>query len=74
MLEAEHLFSGCDTEGLHNNRYHVNEMVSLLGDPSEAFLRRSPHASRLFDENGRSTAITSLIDVLDQCADTEPCD
>lgn len=53
MLEAEHLFYGSDSEGLHNNRYHVNEIVGLLGEPPQTFLRRSPHASRLFDETGR---------------------
>lgn len=55
MLEAEHLFCGSDSEGLHNNRYHVNEMVGLLGEPPQSFLHRSPHASRLFDETGRSS-------------------
>lgn len=53
MLEAEHLFCGSDSEGLHNNRYHVNEMVGLLGEPPQSFLHRSPHASRLFDDTGR---------------------
>lgn len=56
MLEAERLFNGSDDEGLHNNRHHVNEMVGLLGEPPEAFLRRSPHARRLFDETGRRSA------------------
>jgi hypothetical protein len=55
MLEAEHLFHGSDSEGLHNNRYHMNEMVGLLGEPPQTFLHRSPHASRLFDETGRSS-------------------
>lgn len=55
MLEAEYLFDGSDDEGLHNNRYHMNERVGLLGEPPAAFLRRSPHASRLFDETGMSS-------------------
>lgn len=56
MLHVEHLFDGSDSEGLHNNRYHINEIVNLLGEPPEAFLRRSPHSKRLFDESGRSFA------------------
>lgn len=68
MLEAEHLFHGSDSEGLHNNRYHVNEMVGLLGEPPQTFLRRSPHASRLFDETGRSSPIGSSGCVQDQGA------
>lgn len=52
MLEVDHLFDGYDEEGYHNNRVHVGEMVSLLGDPPQEFLRRSPNTWRLFDENG----------------------
>lgn len=68
MLEAEHLFDGSDSEGLHNNRYHLNEIVGLLGEPPQTFLRRSPHASRLFDETGRSSLIGSSGCVQDQGA------
>ena len=68
MLEAEHLFHGSDSEGLHNNRYHVNEIVGLLGEPPKAFLRRSPHASRLFDESGRFPLVGSIIYGQDQVA------
>jgi hypothetical protein len=53
MLEAERLFDGFDSEGHHNNRFHMKETVRLLGDPPEAFLRRSPHTGRFFHETGR---------------------
>ena len=53
MLEVDHLFDGSDDEGFHNNRFHMNEIVNLLGLPPKAFLRRSPHASRLFDDAGK---------------------
>lgn len=53
MLEVNHLFEGTDSEGFHNNRYHMNEIVSLIGEPPEAFLRMSPHAGRFFDATGK---------------------
>lgn len=54
MLEVDHLFDGRDEEGLHNNRFHMREMVSLLGEPPAEFLRRSPQTWRLFDGAGNS--------------------
>jgi hypothetical protein len=52
MIEAKYLFNGYDEEGFHNHRYHMHEIVCLLGEPPSAFLQRSPHTWRLFDENG----------------------
>jgi hypothetical protein len=47
----------------------VKEMVDLLGEPPEDFLRRSEHSSRLFDENGKYSADCSLDGAVDQIAD-----
>jgi serine/threonine-protein kinase SRPK3 len=47
----------------------VKEMVDLLGEPPEDFLRRSEHSSRLFDENGKYSADCSLDGTVDQIAD-----
>jgi serine/threonine protein kinase len=47
----------------------VKEMVDILGEPSEDFLRRSEHSSRLFDENGKYSADYSLDGAVDQIAD-----
>ncbi|KAK3671788.1 hypothetical protein LTR78_008333 [Recurvomyces mirabilis] len=52
MLEVEHLFDGRDEDGQHNNRVHMHEIVSLLGNPPTELLRRSPQTWRLFDESG----------------------
>lgn len=60
MLEVNHLFDGLDDEGFHNNRFHMNEIVSLLGLPPKASLGRSPHTSRLFDETGESCVLACL--------------
>jgi hypothetical protein len=53
MIEAKHLFDGYDEEGFHNHRYHMHEIVCLLRAPPSAFLKRSPHTWRLFDDNGK---------------------
>jgi serine/threonine-protein kinase SRPK3 len=47
----------------------VKEMVDLLGEPPEDFLRRSEHSSRFFDENGKYSADCSLDGAVDQIAD-----
>lgn len=57
-MEVEHLFDGYDPDGFHNNRYHMLEMVNLLGLPPRDFLRRSPHTYRLFDDQGGELAST----------------
>lgn len=54
MIEAKHLFNGYDEEGFHNHRCHMHQIVCLLGKPPSAFLQRSPHTWRLFDENGKA--------------------
>jgi serine/threonine-protein kinase SRPK3 len=53
MLEVEYLFDGRNEENNHNNRLHMHEITSLLGEPPEEFLRARPHSWRLFDENGK---------------------
>jgi hypothetical protein len=55
MIEAKYLFHGYDIEGSHNNRHHMHEVVSLLGEPPSRFRECSPHTWRLFDENGRTS-------------------
>jgi hypothetical protein len=61
MLESRNLFDGCDREGRHSDRWHMKQMVDLLGEPPEAFIRRSEHASRLFDDNGTLPAEEVLV-------------
>jgi hypothetical protein len=39
----------------------MKQMVDLLGEPPEAFIRRSEHASRLFDDNGTLPAEEVLV-------------
>jgi len=52
MVEAKYLFHGYSPGGRHNNRHHMHEMVCLLREPPSAFLERSPHTWRLFDDKG----------------------
>ncbi|MCJ1259976.1 hypothetical protein MMC24_007816 [Lignoscripta atroalba] len=52
MMENKHLFDARDNEGLHNNRYHVAEMVAYLGIPPKEFQRRSSNTPLVFDEEG----------------------
>jgi hypothetical protein len=47
----------------------MKEMVDLLGEPPQAFLRRSSHSSRVFDENGKRPADCSLDGAFNQIAD-----
>lgn len=53
MVQAQYLFDGRDEEGFHNNRVHLGEMVALVGHPPVDFQRRSEHAWRVFDDEGR---------------------
>jgi serine/threonine-protein kinase SRPK3 len=47
----------------------MKEMVDLLGEPPQAFLKRSSHSSRLFNEDGKYSANHSLDGAFDQMAD-----
>lgn len=57
MVEVEHLFDGYSDEGRHNNKFHMHEIVCLIGEPLSEFLERSPHTWRLFDDQGKSFRI-----------------
>ena len=61
MMENKHLFDARDNEGLHNNRYHVAEMVAYLGIPPKEFQRRSSNTPLVFDEEGESSPPMFLI-------------
>lgn len=54
MVEVDFLFDGYSDEGRHNNRFHMHEVICLLGEPPFEFLERSPHTWRLFDDRGKS--------------------
>jgi len=60
MMETKHLFDGRYAKGKHNNRLHVSEMVAYMGNPPREFVRRSPQAWRIFDENGGWTGQNSI--------------
>jgi serine/threonine-protein kinase SRPK3 len=47
----------------------MKEMVDLLGEPPEDFLRRSEQSSRLFDENDKYSVDCSHDGAADQIAD-----
>lgn len=52
MIEAKQLCDEYDEESFHNHRCHMHEVVCLFGEPPSAFLPRSPHTWRVFDEDG----------------------
>lgn len=53
MIENKHLFDARDEEGLHNNGFHVVEMVAYMGVPPDEFLCSSPNTPLVFDEEGK---------------------
>lgn len=61
MMENKRLFDARDDEGLHNNAYHVAEMIAYLGIPPMEFQRRSSKTPLVFDDQGE-LEIASVVD------------
>lgn len=55
MFEDHYLFDADDPETKkYHYKYHLAEMVALLGPPPKEFLEKAKNADVCFDEEGRS--------------------
>ncbi|PIA99024.1 putative serine/threonine-protein kinase sky1 [Cercospora beticola] len=60
LFEGRHLFSVRGPNGDRLSRYHLAEMVAILGLPPVEYLQRTPTSWKYFDDDGNWKAATAI--------------
>lgn len=52
LFESNHMFDGRNIKRIISDKYHLSEMIAILGPPPLEFLTRSKNSFNYFDEEG----------------------